>query len=118
MDDSGTKKNDTSDIFSIILQNYDESLLFPPSDSDENEDGNESRELDLESLSDLHNNIDFEKKPVIPILVLLLNATTIRRNKDTPDFVRAETLSTLLKLAQIIPKPQERIQPILVNILR
>lgn len=104
------------DIFSYMVEQYDESLQFPPSDTEENDKSKDEKET---SMTCLDTNFDFERKPVQPILMLLHNATiTIGSHKYNMDLVRPDTLTTLLKLSQLVPKPKEKLLLILGNVLR
>lgn len=109
------EKTEIFDIFSYISEQCEESLQFPPSDT---EDNDKKEEKDT-SITFLDATLDFEKKPVQPILMLLHNASvTIGNYKYNMDLVRPDTLTTLLKLSQLIPKPNEKIFLILGNVLK
>lgn len=104
------------DIFSYIVEQCDESLQFPPSDTEDNDKSKEEKE---NSMTCFDANFDFEKKPVQPILMLLHNATiSIGSHKYNMDLVKPDTLTTLLKLSQLVPKPNEKLLLILGNVLK
>lgn len=101
-----------SDDFLAILTELDESNSLPASDS---EDISEVQQAETES-ENLDSNLDSYNNPIGAILTLLHNATM--QNNNIPDLVKPETLTTLLALSKLIPKPLERLSQILANILR
>lgn len=108
------KNKNISDDFLALLTECDDSNSYPPSDS---EDISDVQQIETEKESEnLDSNLDSYNNPIGAILTLLHNATM--QNKYIPDLVKPETLTTLLTLSKLIPKPFERLSQILSNILR
>lgn len=106
------KNENMSDDFLAVLTELDDSNSYPASDS---EDISEKTETEKDS-ENIDSNLDSYNNPIGAILTLLHNATM--QNKYIPDLVKPETLTTLLNLSKLIPKPLERLSQILANILR
>lgn len=107
------KRTKISDDFLTMLE-LDESNSLPASDS---EDISDVQKIETEKEAEnLDSNLDSYNNPIGAILTLLHNATM--QNKHIPDLVKPETLTTLLTLSKLIPKPLERLSQILANILK
>lgn len=108
------KNENISDDLLAILTELDDSNSMPASDS---EDISDVQQIETEKESEnLDSNLDSYNNPIGAILTLLHNATM--QKKHNPDLVKPETLTTLLTLSKLIPKPLERLSQILANILK